>query len=443
MKRINSSIRVYIQNTVYSFSKYASIYTVKQKTNTLNHTLFYQGKTLQNNKSLYEYNINNNSTIETTIEQKGGSSSISIFLYIILFFLYILFLWSGLPSIISKILSISLRKSMNFVTNKLLGKGYRASFVRNIIHIIILFFTFFSIYFFIKYTVFYMSFAIFYIYKGNDFCDAGETSKDIANIVTKWFISIYVFINMFNYFLDSVIFAVGYTEPEIVQGSAIAILDVIERGWNKFKYFPVYIIPWIGNRFQILHKETPPRINGLYSFLDNANKKRCSTKPEKNMKTMEDLYNSQVVYVHKDTKYIDRITSIFGKKSNTQVIKTRYSTFTTMSLVGSIIEYYSNEHPNDVKKQQDSIKTELEKYNANPTIQKYINGHFVSINRNIALTISKIACQIIELLSEMNNDLLEMGERHQVVNMVQSSQLAGFISSFVFIGYVIYYSFTT
>lgn len=285
-----------------------------------------------------------------------------------------------------------------------------------------------------------MSFILFYTYYEDDFCDAGKTSKNIADIVTKWFIGIYIFINMFNYLIDGIIFALQYTEPEIVKGSAIAVMDTMERLWNKVKYFPVYLIPYIGNKFKILHNETPPRISGLYSFLDKANKKRCSNKYEENMKLMEDLYNSQVFILDINKSYKDRVFSMIGKKSE-KVKTTRYSTFTTASFIGSVIEYASNKHPNQPGKQKEEIHKILKKYDMNTSIQKYIRGNFVTINRNIALTMSKVACQVIELLSEINNDLLRMGERHQVVNMVQSSQLAGFISSIVFIGYIIYYSF--
>lgn len=433
MKRNYTNIRIFIDNKLYIFSKYSSIYSIKEETNNLHNNLLYQGKILKNKKSLEEYNIKDNSILEYSISQKGGASSGSVLLYIILFILYILFLWSGFPTLISKILSISLKKSINYIVSKVFGKSKRSIIIKNIIMFFVWFFIYFSLIYFIKYTIFYMAFAIYYIFQEEDFCEAGKKAEDISNKVTKWYIIIYICLNLVNYFIDGMIKILEYTEPEIVKGSAIVALDGFERGWNKIKYWPVYILPLIGKYFNFLHINTPNKIHGLYSFLDKVNQKTCSDDIEKNLQIMKDLYESQI-YTLKGGSIKNKIKKLYKYKDPKEQIQSRYSYFTTMAYVGALIQFIRNKYQyesDEVVEQE--IQKVLQKY---PPMKKYREGYFISINRNISVVISQMACQVIQVISEIYNDILQMGEKQQVINMVESAQISGFISSIVFIVYI-------
>ena len=181
-----------------------SVYSLKKDIGIDDINIYFNGKQLEDNKTLFEYNIKKNDRVEVVKKNRGGKlTGGQIFGYVILLLVYIGILLSGLIPFISFIMSNILMKSIVFVVDLIKSWTDPNNWVNSFMDFMkdtgIPFIGFIFDFGIISIAMYFLTFACSYeLYKaywGANICQAFKNSSTLAMFMTMFMTLIYAFAN--------------------------------------------------------------------------------------------------------------------------------------------------------------------------------------------------------------------------------------------------------
>jgi hypothetical protein len=185
-----------------------SVYSLKNEIGIDDINIYFNGKQLEDNKTLFEYNIRKNDRVQVVKKNRGGDlTGGQIFGYVILLFVYVGILLTGLipftSFVISNILIKVLVIGVKFIKDWTDPNNWLNSFMDVIIEYIIPFFHFIFDFGIISLTIYFLTFACTYeLYKcywGTNVCQSIKNSKTLALFMTMFMIICYGIANLPNF----------------------------------------------------------------------------------------------------------------------------------------------------------------------------------------------------------------------------------------------------
>jgi hypothetical protein len=181
-----------------------SVYSLKKEIGIDDINIYFNGKQLEDNKTLFEYNIKKHDKVKVVKKNRGGGlTGGQIFGYVILLLVYIGILLSGLIPFISFIMSNIIMKSIVIVVDLIKRwidpNNWMNSLMDFMKDIGIPFLGFIFDFGIISITMYFLTFACSYeLYKaywGPDICQAFKNSSTLAMFMTMFMTLIYAFAN--------------------------------------------------------------------------------------------------------------------------------------------------------------------------------------------------------------------------------------------------------
>jgi hypothetical protein len=254
-------MRIIINREIFEISKYISGYHLKcliSKKFNLNPNkirLYSNSKEINNNKSI-DF-LKDNSKIDLFEEKlKGGKFTIyGFFIAIILIIIYSFLMFSGFMNIISYIYSSGLVFIGNYLKKGLeilLGKDnlfykfliFFSSIILIVVRSFALFLTVFAL-------TAYLTINIFNL-RTDDTCIAYKNNYYLSLWISIIYVVIYIFFNLFNIIIDLLS---NISQSTMIIGPLIKFINnTIKKGWDSIKFFPVYILPFVGNGIRGYHQ---------------------------------------------------------------------------------------------------------------------------------------------------------------------------------------------
>jgi len=183
-----------------------SVYSLKKEIGIDDINIYFNGKQLEDNKTLYEYNIKKNDRVEVVKKNRGGKlTGGQIFGYVLLLLVYVGILLSGLIPFISFIMSNIVIKSLIFLVDLIKSwtdpNNWVNSFMDFMKDTAIPFISFIFDFGIISITMYFLTFACVYeLYKAKwgeaNLCQAFKNSSTLAMFMTMFMTLIYAFANL-------------------------------------------------------------------------------------------------------------------------------------------------------------------------------------------------------------------------------------------------------
>lgn len=305
-------MRIIINKEILEISKYISGYHLKClvskkfNLNPNNIRLYFNTKEIINNKTI-EY-LKEESQIELFEERLSGGENnrsfiFKFFIAIILIIIYSFLMFSGFMNIISYIYSSGLVFLGSFLKKGLeilLGKDNLflkfliiiSTIFIFIIRGIALFLTVFAL-------TAYLTINVFNL-RTDDICKAYRNNYKLSLWITYIYIIIYIIFNLFGFIFD---FLTSISENTFLIGPLIKLIsNMVKKGWNSIKFFPVYILPFVGNGIKVYHQSidlsmlyftsAKTQLNELNKFLDNKQDFKLFEDKINNDKQISDFINT-------------------------------------------------------------------------------------------------------------------------------------------------------
>ena len=225
-----------------------SVYSLKKEIGIDDINIYFNGKQLEDNRTLFEYNIKKNDRVEVVKRNRGGKlTGGQIFGYVILLLVYVGILLSGLIPFISFIISNIIIKSLVFVVDFIKDKfdpnnwiNSFMDFVKESCIPIIRFFFDFGI---ISIVMYFLTFACVYqLYKEKwgpaNICQAFKNSSTLAMFMTMFMTLIYAIANSPT-FIERVLTPIF---PSFLGG----ILRACFSGLSRFRGWFISMLPGSG-----------------------------------------------------------------------------------------------------------------------------------------------------------------------------------------------------
>jgi len=225
-----------------------SVYSLKKEIGIDDINIYFNGKQLEDNKTLFEYNIKKNDRVNVVKKNRGGKlTGGEIFGYVILLLVYVGILLSGLIPFISFIISNIIIKSLVFVVDFIKDKidpnnwiNSFMDFVKESCIPIIRFFFDFGI---ISIVMYFLTFACVYqLYKEKwgpaNICQAFKNSSTLAMFMTMFMTLIYAIANSPT-FIERILTPIF---PSFLGG----ILRACFSGLSRFRGWFISMLPGSG-----------------------------------------------------------------------------------------------------------------------------------------------------------------------------------------------------
>ena len=181
-----------------------SVYSLKKEIGIDDINIYFNGKQLEDNKTLFEYNIKKNDKVKVVKKNRGGGlTGGQIFGYVILLLVYIGILLSGLIPFMSFIMSNIIMKSIilavDFIKGWIDPNNWLNSFMDFMKETVIPFLGFIFDFGIISIAMYFLTFACTYeLYKaywGANICQAFKNSTTLAMFMMIFMTLIYAFAN--------------------------------------------------------------------------------------------------------------------------------------------------------------------------------------------------------------------------------------------------------
>lgn len=182
-----------------------SVYSLKKDIGIDDINIYFNGKQLEDNRTLFEYNIKKNDRVKVVKKNRGGKlSGGEIFGYVLLLLVYMGILLSGLIPFISFVISNIIIKSLvlgvDFIKNNTDPNNWVNSFMDFMKETGITFIGFIFDFGIISLTMYFLTFACVYqLYKAKwgdaNICQAFKNSSTLAMFMTMFMTAIYAFAN--------------------------------------------------------------------------------------------------------------------------------------------------------------------------------------------------------------------------------------------------------
>lgn len=225
-----------------------SVYSLKKEIGIDDINIYFNGKQLEDNRTLFEYNIKKNDRVNVVKKNRGGKlTGGEIFGYVILLLVYVGILLSGLIPFISFIISNIIIKSLVFVVDFIKDKidpnnwiNSFMDFVKESCIPIIRFFFDFGI---ISIVMYFLTFACVYqLYKEKwgpaNICQAFKNSSTLAMFMTMFMTLIYAIANSPT-FIERILTPIF---PSFLGG----ILRACFSGLSRFRGWFISMLPGSG-----------------------------------------------------------------------------------------------------------------------------------------------------------------------------------------------------
>jgi len=217
-----------------------SVYSLKKEIGIDDINIYFNGKQLEDNRTLFEYNIKKNDRVEVIKKNRGGKlSGGEIFGYVILLLVYVGIILSGLIPFISFIISNILMKSIVFVVDFIKNNTDPNNWVNSFMDFMketgINFLRFFFDFVIIALTMYFLTFACVYqLYKARwgdaNICQAFKNSSTLAMFMTMFMTLIYAFANAPT-FLKRVFVPIF---PSFLSGILSGVINILGRVRGRF-----------------------------------------------------------------------------------------------------------------------------------------------------------------------------------------------------------------
>jgi len=182
-----------------------SVYSLKKEIGIDDINIYFNGKQLEDNKTLFEYNIRKNDRVQVVKKNRGGElTGGQIFGYVILLLVYVGILLSGLIPFLSFIMSNIIIKALifgvEFIKNWTDPNNWLNSFMDFMKETVIPFLGFIFDFGIISIAMYFLTFACTYeLYKAKwgeaNICQAFKNSSTLAMFMTMFMTLIYAFAN--------------------------------------------------------------------------------------------------------------------------------------------------------------------------------------------------------------------------------------------------------
>lgn len=256
-----------------------------------NFLLDYNGISLNNDYSLEKYSIDENSTLNIIEKKKGGAQNVPkyaiIIISVIIALIPIFILPLGVIPLTSSFIKIIIEKSM-YTIGKYLVCTLGKSTIWNRVKLILFFF---------KYTVFFLMIFVLITFplillcisvKGHSILDdpknmcgpisIGNTAGVILTII---FIFFYIIFRCGDYILEWLINL--FKKVYILNTTINPLLGSLLSVYDKFKYLPIYAIPYVGVAFKGYFTFLDKFLDMLKVFLESVINVGCKTQFSKEM----------------------------------------------------------------------------------------------------------------------------------------------------------------
>ena len=217
-----------------------SVYSLKKEIGIDDINIYFNGKQLEDNRTLFEYNIKKNDRVEVIKKNRGGKlSGGEIFGYVILLLVYVGIILSGLIPFISFIISNIFMKSIVFVVDFIKNNTDPNNWVNSFMDFMketgINFLRFFFDFAIIALTMYFLTFACVYqLYKAKwgdaNICQAFKNSSTLAMFMTMFMTLIYAFANAPT-FLKRVFVPIF---PSFLSGILSGVINILGRVRGRF-----------------------------------------------------------------------------------------------------------------------------------------------------------------------------------------------------------------
>lgn len=216
-----------------------SVYSLKNEIGIDDINIYFNGKQLEDNKTLFEYNIRKNDRVQVVKKNRGGDlTGGQIFGYVILLLIYVGILLTGLIPFISFILSNILIKvltiGVQIIKNWTDPNNWVNSIMDFIIETGIPFIHFIFDFGIVSIVMFFLTFACTYeLYKakwGSDVCQAFKNSTTLAMFMTMFMTFIYACANSPT-FIKRVLTPIF---PNFLGGFISGSINILTRVRNTF-----------------------------------------------------------------------------------------------------------------------------------------------------------------------------------------------------------------
>ena len=216
-----------------------SVYSLKKEIGIDDINIYFNGKQLEDNRTLFEYNIKKNDRVKVVKKNRGGKlSGGEIFGYVLLLLVYIGILLSGLIPFISFIMSNIIIKSLVFVVDFIKNNTDPNNWVNSFMDFMketgIIFLGFIFDFSIISLTMYFLTFACVYqLYKAKwgdaNICQAFKNSSTLAIFMTMFMTAIYAFANAPT-FLKRILTPIF---PSFLSGILSGAINILgrARGW--------------------------------------------------------------------------------------------------------------------------------------------------------------------------------------------------------------------
>lgn len=434
-------IRVFVNGgKTIEVSPFSSIYSFKEhirkkiyKNSKEPISLYYNNKFLENDKTLFHYKITNNSNVETNIKLNGGETDTLFYvklMYLISIPIFFIFMLSGLPPIVSSVLSFVLDettiKILNFFNKK--PNTVTSKVTRKIVKSVTWIISKFSLMILIWSLSAYMVFPYYFLFQNREYCDAGNSAKNVGMWTMVSYISIYTLYNFFDFIFDLI--DLTASEIPIVSNFADFGTSAGKKSWDSIKFIPLYITPYFGNLFLNVHRVIKEAIGIVFDSLNIAGKFECGNDDKK-------LFD----------KKLCSFFTVFSKKLNNQKldekvskeiqkrVSNRLSNLNRLEILQELVPVAKEYKLNSLV---DSLRIgfcnkvkleEIKKKNPNFTHEELIshlpkregtkydlNTYSGKIRTWFSSFITSIFCQIMEVFRDLNNFIYNVGTATTIAN---------------------------
>ena len=246
-----------------------SVYSLKNEIGIDDINIYFNGKLLEDNKTLFEYKIRKNDRVQVVKKNRGGDlTGGQIFGYVLLLLIYVGILLTGLIPFISFVMSNIIIKALTIGVQLVKDWTDPNNWVNSIMDFMIEtgipFIHFIFDFGIISIAMFFLTFACTYeLYKakwGTNICQAFKNSSTLAMFMTMFMTSIYAFANSPT-FIQRILSPIF---PGFLQGILGGSISILTRIRNSF----IRIMP--GSGMMIMVSElltTGIDLLGNYSYL--------------------------------------------------------------------------------------------------------------------------------------------------------------------------------
>jgi hypothetical protein len=468
------NINIFVnKNKTIKISPLSSFYTLKKEVQNKispehNLNIYYNGKKITNESvPLIKLGITDNSSLIAIPNLNGGNNSTSYLLwiiYILLVLCYFLFLASGFLTLFANIFAVTFSDTIMVVINWLLGNkksiitGIIKLFIRFLTWILKNFITFIAVWVLTS----YIMFPILYD-RENKYCESALAAKSIGWWAMFIFTLFYMYLNIGDAIIN-VAQAVVTELPMIFDATISPGLQGFKEISDYVKYGFMYMLPGVEiyhevvseiiyllfestaviGTFDCNNKEQAKQLCGLFNTLKDMTGGITMKTFRKNLQLLKrkGVNNLSTVKNHFKNKNSTQLNKIADQETKNQDEDPKLGLMGKLSLASSK-EFIKNYRLGPgLKLLARGFCDIYTKENGKP-LEENKDFPVNSFNRWSSGLFTSFFCQIVEAVNDFQTVLNNVGSDNQIVNMIETGNVAGVMSLIWIIVMMIYTRFVS